>query len=97
MNSPSPLELSSVIVRSSEPLSADISDEIILMSVQIGKYFALDAIGSDIWRRAATPIRVADLCAGLVADYDGDPAIIERDALKLLSRMVELGVMVVTA
>lgn len=96
MNRPSPLKPSSIIVRSSEPLSADVSDEIILMSVKSGKYFALDVISSDIWRRTATPIRVADLCAGLVADYDGDPATIERDALELLQRMSGCGLIDVT-
>lgn len=82
------LNLSSIIVRSSEPLSADVGDETVLMSATQGRYFGLDAICSDVWRRLETPIRVADLCAALAAAYNGEPGLIERDVLDLLNRML---------
>lgn len=84
------------VVRTRDVLAADVDGELVLMSVEQGLYFGLDAIGADIWGRLEEPVRVADLCASLAADYEGDPATIERDVLALLDRMAARGLVAVT-
>ena len=59
------------------------------MSVERGKYYDLDPISSDIWRRLAHPIAVSALCAELAARYAGAPETIERDVLQLLRQFAE--------
>lgn len=81
----------SIVVVRPEPLEAEVDGEIVLMSVADGLYFGLNDIASDIWRRLARPIRVDALCAALAADYEGDPAAIERDVLILANRLAERG------
>ncbi len=81
----------SVLCRSAGPLAAEVDGEVVLMSLERGNYYGLDEIGSDIWRRLEQPIRVADLVTALTADYDGDPAMIERDVLDLLTRLLDNG------
>lgn len=89
MSEKPPITLSSVAVCSDAPLTAEVDGEVVLMSVSDGMYFGLNTVGSDIWRRLAQPTRVADLCAALSADYEGDAAQIERDVLTLLTKLVE--------
>lgn len=77
----------SVILRSESHLATEISGEIVLMSVDRGVYCGLDQIGGDIWRRIEQPIRVEDLCAGLIRDYDAPAETIMGDVLALLTQL----------
>jgi hypothetical protein len=60
-----------------DTLCAEVGGEIVLMSHTYDKYYGLDMVGADIWRRIKQPIEVAQLCAGLASDYSGDAATIE--------------------
>lgn len=81
----------SLVVRSDTPLSADVGGRVVLMSMERGNYYDLDAISSDIWNRLESPVRVSDLCAALCHVYDGTPSVIEADVVVLLHRFAEQG------
>ena len=85
------LSPTSTVQRSEEQIAASVDDEIIILSVERGSYFGLDDIGSDIWERLANPIRVDALCDALAAEYDADRAMIERDVLALLGKLLAAG------
>lgn len=74
------LEPSQTIVRTSETLATEIDGEIVLISIKDGRYFGLDSVGSEIWRRLANPKQVDVLCGELKDHFDGDPATIEQEA-----------------
>src|ERR1700688_1659703 len=76
-----------MISRSSSVLTAEVDGEIIMMSIQQGRYFGLDDIGSDIWKRIEQPCSCASLIDRLAADYDADRATIAADVHALLGRM----------
>jgi hypothetical protein len=77
------------IVRSPAVLSAEVDGEIVMMSIEQGRYFGLDDIGSDIWKRIEQPCSFAALVDALAADYDGDRGTIAADVTTLLTRMAE--------
>jgi Coenzyme PQQ synthesis protein D (PqqD) len=77
-----------VISRSPSVLTAEVDGEIVMMSIEQGRYFGLDDIGSDIWKRLEQPCSFAALIDRLVADYDADPTTIAADVEALLARMV---------
>ena len=83
------------IMRSSSVLTAEVDGQAVMMDAVRGAYYGLDVIGSDIWQRLAEPILVDDLLAGLIRDYDADPAVIISDVQDLLSSMAERGMVVV--
>jgi hypothetical protein len=68
-------------------LSAEVDGEIVMMSIEQGRYFGLDDIGSDIWKRIDPPCSFAELIDRLATDYDADRATIAADVRALLSRM----------
>jgi hypothetical protein len=78
---------STIISRSSSVLTAEVNDEVVMMSIEHGHYFGLDDIGSDIWKRLDSPCAFADLVERLAADYDADRATIAADVRVLLERM----------
>jgi hypothetical protein len=76
-----------MISRSPAVLAAEVDGEIVMMSIEQGRYFGLDDIGSDIWKRIDPPYSFAELIDRLAADYDADRATIAADVRALLSRM----------
>src|SRR2546422_8565658 len=76
-----------VISRSPSVLTAEVDGEVVMMSIEQGRYFGLDDIGSDIWKRIEPPCSFATLVDRLVADYDAERATIAADVQALLGRM----------
>ncbi|MDQ0346149.1 PqqD family protein [Ancylobacter vacuolatus] len=82
-----PLSTSSEVVRRHHPLEAAIGDTQVLLDVEQGLYFGLNAVASSIWQRLERPIRVDDLCRSLKADYAGDEARIQAEVLAFLAQL----------
>ena len=80
---------STMISRSPSVLTAEVDGEVVMMSIEQGRYFGLDDIGSDIWKRLDTPCSFAELIGRLAVDYDADRAAIAADVRALLGRMAE--------
>jgi len=76
-------------------LSAVIKGELVMMSVETGQYFNLNAVGAHIWRLMETPQSVDAIVAALVDSYDAPEAAIREEAAGFLSRL-EREKMVVT-
>ena len=76
-----------LISRSPSVLTAEADGEIVMMSIEHGRYFGLDDIGSDIWRRIEPPCSFAALIEALAANYEADHATIAADVQGLLVRM----------
>jgi len=64
-----------------------IDDEIVALSIERGTCYGMNRLGSRIWNLLAKPIRISDLCATLVAAYDVDSDICERQVLDLLEEL----------
>lgn len=91
------LSLASTVCRSEGQLSTEIDNEMVLMSITQGKYFNLDAIGTDIWKRLGNKITVADLCTALLDEYDADAETINNDVLALLNQLAAKGLIEVVS
>lgn len=85
------VSLTSTICPSSDPLAAEIDNEVVLMSIEQGSYYSLDTIGTDIWKRLDGQITVSDLCSALIEEYEADPDTIRRDVLALLQQLAAEG------
>ncbi len=88
---PSPIAQNARIVRRPPVLSTEVEGEVVMMDMENGLYYGLDAIGTDIWQRLEEPMTVGELVAGLSQSYAADREIIERDVSALLLRMAEHG------
>ena len=64
------LGLDSWVVRSGEPIAAEVGDGLIMLSVQEGKYFSLNPTAAAIWRRLESPMRIGELCDQIVEEFD---------------------------
>jgi len=69
--------------------ATEVDGEVVLMDMGAGKYFSLDPVGTDVWRRMADPVRVDELCTALAADYAAPAETVRADVLALLERLIE--------
>ena len=85
------VNLRSTVRHAAHPVAADVAGETVLMSLERSRCYGLGAIGSEIWSKLASPIRVADLVAELNDRYEAPPGVIERDVLQMLAQLAAEG------
>ena len=78
-----------VVRRIEEVIAGDIDGEIVMMSIENGKYYGLDDIGSLIWKLIETPVKVSELIDTLLERFDVDRETCEEDVLKFLNDLNE--------
>ncbi len=64
----------------------EVDGVIVAFSIDTGEYVALDAVGTDIWRRIEQDGRVQAIRRGMLADYDLD----ESTCIEELARFVDM-------
>jgi len=79
----------SIIKRSPEIVYSDMDGETVMMSIEQGSYFGIDAIGSHIWNVLEEEISVEALCARLCEKYDVEESQCQQDVIRLLEKMQE--------
>jgi hypothetical protein len=86
-----------VISRRQGLIAADGPAETILMDIDSGNFFALNATASQIWRLVATPTSVGDLCETLGRAFAQDAEQCRRDVIEFVQDLRDRGLFVITA
>ena len=76
-----------IVSQVEEIVSSDIEGETVMMSIENGKYYGMDAIGGRIWKLIEHPIKVSDLIDTLLERFHVDRETCERDVLKFLNEL----------
>lgn len=79
-----PLNVHMVVSRAAELIDAEVDGEIVALNIGKGQCYGLNKVGSRIWQLLEQPVRIADMCATLIREYEIDKAVCERDVLDLL-------------
>jgi hypothetical protein len=82
------LTTDTVIARSGTALSTEVDGEAVLIGIETGQYYGLDAVGTAIWRRIEQPCRFDVLCAGLIKEFEGDRTVIENETRIFIDLLV---------
>lgn len=61
MTEHSRIALSSIVATSNDLVSSDLDGEVVMMSIDNGEYYGLDAVGSRVWALLERPQAVSDL------------------------------------
>jgi hypothetical protein len=84
MNETIPLTLDSLVAQAPDLLASGMDGETVLLSLEQGRYYGLEEVGSRIWELLAAPRRVGDVCATLCREYEVDAATCAADVLDFL-------------
>jgi hypothetical protein len=80
-----------VVESTSQATSCEIGDETVILDFESGQYFALNTVGTAIWRYLQTPCTFAALCDRLVAEYEVPPARCQAEVSQLVEQLAEHG------
>jgi coenzyme PQQ biosynthesis protein PqqD len=75
------------VARVDEPVFAAVEDEIVMLSLERGKYFHLNSAASSIWELLETPRTLAELCRELEQRFDVPAAQCEADVREFLAEL----------
>lgn len=87
------ISMESIVSQMEDIVASGIDDEVVMMSVENGRYYGLDSIGSRVWELIGKPIKVSELIADLLLKYDVDRGTCERDVLEFLGQLNEDGIL----
>ena len=90
------LSLTSIVCHTPDPVSADVAGETVLMSLERSRCYGLGDIGSEVWSKLVSPVRVSDLIEEFSGRYEAAPGVIERDVLQLLNQLADEGLIKVS-
>jgi hypothetical protein len=86
------LNLDSIVARSDGVVTSNLDGEVIMMSIDKGKYYGLDAIASQIWELLETPRLIKALCDKLLPQYDVERQQGEQDVLAFCQQACDQGI-----
>lgn len=87
------LSLNSIIQREAEIVTAQADQDLMMVSVATGHYYALSDVGRKIWDAIERPTRISDLITDLTANYDIDLTSCEEQTLSFLGSLLEEGLL----
>ncbi|MGR9072521.1 MAG: lasso peptide biosynthesis PqqD family chaperone [Gammaproteobacteria bacterium] len=75
--------------RNEELISSEIDGETVMMSLEQGKYYGLDVVGSRVWDLLSTPQTLNDIVDALLIEFDVDRETCESDVSEFVERMLK--------
>lgn len=86
-----------IVVRAGDQIAAPVGDELVMLDIEKGTYYALDDVAAAIWRRLETPVEVSQVCAELQAEYDVPHDRCQADVLAFLRKLDAQGMVRIVA
>jgi Coenzyme PQQ synthesis protein D (PqqD) len=81
--------LENTFVLSRQALFRDLGGEAVILHLDSGTYFGLNAIGTRIWQLIEQQGRLETVFRQLCLGYDAPPDVLEADLLELVSRLAD--------
>ena len=79
-----------------DQVSANLDGEVVLLGLQKGQYYGLDAVGAKVWELLQEPVTLEQMRDAIVEEYEVEPEDCERDLVVLLDRMRREGLIEVS-
>ncbi len=87
-----PITPETKLVRDGDILHAPVgADEAVMMSIEAGRYYGLNAVASRIWELLESPKTVAEVCAQLCEEFEVDEPTCEAEVLKFTGDLIDNG------
>jgi len=68
-----------------------VGDEVVLLDLDSGTYFGLDSVGGRVWDLLTGTATIGETIETMLAEYEVDRGILERDVLRLVNELEEKG------
>jgi hypothetical protein len=72
-------------------ISRELSGEMVLLDLESGVYYGLDAIGTRVWQLLMQRNAVADICTTLLDEYNVAADVLRDDVSRLVGELCDKG------
>lgn len=79
----------SKVIRNPQLLASEMDGEIVMMSVDQGKYFSIGRSGVEIWKLLEQEMAVTEIVAALREKYAVDEATCQHDVIQFIELMAK--------
>ena len=86
-----PLRPDSVVRIVDGQVSSRLGDEVAILELDQGVYFGLNNTGAFLWNLMQEPVRVNEMHAALVEEFEVDTETAEQDLLRVLGELRDAG------
>jgi|SRR6516162_2323528 hypothetical protein len=93
---PQMLDLQCVVQRDPEILAAEADNDLVMVSIANGFYYAVSNVARDIWEAIERPKKVSDLIDDLAISYNIDRATCREETLSFLEDLRAEGLLKVS-
>jgi hypothetical protein len=73
-------------------IARELSGETVLLNLESGIYYGLDAVGTRVWQLIMEGCTIAAVCETMIAEYDVAPEVLRGDVARLVSELRERGI-----
>lgn len=87
--------LGTVVVRNDQIPSTVLDGEVGLMSIDTGKYYALNTVGSDIWNILENAVSIDKLISVLTTEYDIDNETCVTQVMPFVNKLISEGIILI--
>lgn len=81
------IQLKTIVNQSKDIDATDLNGEKVMMNLEMGKYFALNAVGSRIWDIIYEPITAQGVIEILLQEYEVEYEVCKNNVLEFLGRL----------
>jgi hypothetical protein len=67
-------------------------DEAVMMSINAGRYYGLNAVASRIWELLETPQNVPELCRQILEEFEVDAPTCETEVRRFIGELLDNGI-----
>ncbi len=89
------ITLNSVVTRSDDIVAGVVDADVMMMSIENGKYYQLNPSAGQIWDMLEQPRTVAELCNMLSKDFKVTPEVCQTDVLHFLNELASRKIVIV--
>ena len=81
------IALNSVVARNDDIVAGVVDTDVMMMSIESGKYYHLNTSAGRIWDMLEQPRTVSELCEMLSKDFKVTPEACQKDVIRFLDEL----------
>lgn len=82
------LNLDDVVQRVPDQIAAEVDDDVLMVNVETGYYYAVSDVAREIWEAIERPTRVSKLIDQLSSNHDVDRSTCEEQTISFLESLL---------
>jgi hypothetical protein len=83
------------VVAASDHVFGDLDGEAVILHLSNGVYYGLNSVGTRVWNLIQSPISASQILEVLLAEYEVDAAVCEKELLDLLNGLSDRGLITI--